>query len=90
MANKHTKRCSTPLISKEMQIKTTVRYHPTFLRMAAIKKQNRDFFSGPVVKNLPPNAGEVGSIPGRGTKIPQATGQLSRSTTTGEKPVRCN
>ena len=32
---------------------------------------------GPVVKNLPSNAGDTGSIPCRGTKIPHATGQLS-------------
>ena len=31
----------------------------------------------PVVKNLPPNAGDVGSIPGRGTKIAHAVEQLS-------------
>ena len=32
---------------------------------------------GPVVKNLPSNAGDMGSIPGGGTKIPHAVGQLS-------------
>ena len=42
MASKHMKRYSTLLIIKEMQIKTTIRYHLTPVRMAIIKKSTNN------------------------------------------------
>ena len=44
----------------------------------------RDFPGGPVVKNLTYNAGDSGSIPGQGTKVPHAAGQLSQHATTAD------
>ena len=46
--------------------------------------QVRDFPGDTVVKNLPSNAGDAGLIPGWGTKIPHAVGQLSPRATTTE------
>ena len=46
-----------------------------------MKVQCWDFPGGPVVKNLPCNAGDAGSTPGPGTKIPCAMEQLCATTT---------
>ena len=53
------------------------------------KKFVRDFLGGPVVKNLPYSAGDMGSIPGKGFNIPHAAEQLSLRAATTE-PLHYN
>ena len=43
------------------------------------KHDDEDFPDGSEVKNWPWNAGDVGTIPGQGTKMPHTPGQLSPS-----------
>ena len=53
IANKCMKRCSTSLIIREMQIKTTMRYHLTLGRMAIIKKSTNNNAGEGVKKREP-------------------------------------
>jgi hypothetical protein len=46
MGSKHIKKCSTYLIIKDMQIKATLRFHFTLVRMAIIKGNNNSCWQG--------------------------------------------
>ena len=53
----------------------------------AIKPKSRGLPDGLVVENLPSNEADTGLIPGRGTKVSHAEGQLSPHTTTTESSL---
>ena len=61
-----------PLPMQETQVQSLVQEDSTC--HGAPKPINKDFPSGPVVKNPPANAGDTGSIPGPGRfHVPQGT-----------------
>ena len=62
-----------------INMKTLIHFPLKNLQWEKKKKRtySGDFPGGPVVKNPPFNAGNLGWIPGLGTKIPHALGQLS-------------
>ena len=65
MVNRHMKRCSTLLVIREMQIKTTMRYHFTPVRTANIKKStNRRRKWQPTPVFLPGESHGWGSLVG--------------------------
>ena len=64
IAKKHVKRCSTSLITREMQIKTTMRYHHITVRRSIIKKGTNINSGGGVQEREPSNTigGAVNSV----------------------------
>ena len=61
-----------------------LRYNSHATQFIHLKCMIQDFPGGPVVKNLPCNAGDMGLILGWGTKSPHAAEELSPSTPTRE------
>ena len=68
----------------EGTVSTKALRQETLVMCSRPRKEVRDFPGCPVVKNPPCNAGDTGSVPGRGAEIPYATGQLSLQTSTTE------
>ena len=63
-------RCSVLLMTREMRVRTTVRYHFTPVRMAIIKNS---LVAQSVVRNPPANAEDTRSVPDRGrAHVPQS------------------
>jgi len=64
------------------------RIHSMFSEKTSLRAVSGDFPGGLVVKNPSSSAGDVGSIPGQGTRIPHATEQVSPCTATEEACIQ--
>ena len=72
-----------PCIGRQILIHHTTR-ETLLLLFVQESGQCWDFPGVLVVKNLPSNARDTGSISGQGTKVPQATGQVRLHVSTRE------
>ena len=59
--------------------------HPFMIKTLIKFGIDGDFPGGPLVKNPPAHAGDMGSVLAPGTRIPHATEQLSLRATTTER-----
>ena len=85
MANKHMKRCSTSFIIREMQIKTTVRYHFRPVRMAAIQSLQA-INAGEGVEKREPSYTVGGEQCGDSSKTRNRIAMQPSNLTAGHKP----
>jgi hypothetical protein len=53
MTNKYMKKCLTSLATKEIKIKTTLRFHLTLVRMAVVRNTNNNLFGEDAAKQEP-------------------------------------